>query len=145
MQFNNKEFNNSICKFSSTKINFKKSQNFSPLIFWTLSGIPEINAIAEIDQKKGKERNLIKEPIIKDIIKDSCSRKAYLRKSKYEKLYYRDIINQTINKRNANPLRLIYKWSYADDKKSFTLIDGNYPLVYCKYLYKYHINIQKQY
>ena len=97
----------------------------------------EINDIQGTRPKKiGNEKNLFKEPIKKDIIKDSWPRRPYIRKSKYEFLDYRDVTNQKINYRNTNPLRPIYNWSYADNTKSFGPIDGNYPLVYSKYLYK---------
>ena len=92
-------------------------------------------------KKLGNDKNLFKEPIVKDIIKDSWPRKPYLRKTKYEYLDYRDVTNQTINHRNTNPLRPIYKWSYVDDKKCFGPIDGNYPMVYSKYLYKNPFNL----
>ena len=92
-------------------------------------------------KKIGNDKNLFKEPIMKDIIKDSWPRKPYLRKSKYEYLDYRDVTNTFINHRNTNPLRPIYNWSYVDDKKCFGPIDGNYPLVYSKYLYKNPFNL----
>ena len=92
-------------------------------------------------KKIGNEKNLFKEPIMKDIIKDSWPRKPYLRKSKYEYLNYGDVTNTFINHRNTNPLRPIYNWSYVDDKKCFGPIDGNYPLVYSKYLYKNPFNL----
>ena len=102
----------------------------------------EINDISGCRPKKiGNEKNLFKEPIIKDVIKDSWPKKPYLRKSKYEYLDYRDVTNQTINHRNTNPLRPIYNWSYVDDKKCFGPIDGNSPLVYSKYLYKNPLNL----
>ena len=102
----------------------------------------EINDIRGCRPKKiGNEKNLFKEPIIKDVIKDSWPKKPYLRKSKYEYLDYRDVTNQTINHRNTNPLRPIYNWSYVDDKKCFGPIDGNSPLVYSKYLYKNPLNL----
>ena len=104
--------------------------------------VMEINDIRGCRPKKiGNEKNLFKEPIIKDVIKDSWPKKPYLRKSKYEYLDYRDVTNQTINHRNTNPLRPIYNWSYVDDKKCFGPIDGNSPLVYSKYLYKNPLNL----
>ena len=104
--------------------------------------VMEINDIMGCRPKKiGNEKNLFKEPIIKDVIKDSWPKKPYLRKSKYEYLDYRDVTNQTINHRNTNPLRPIYNWSYVDDKKCFGPIDGNSPLVYSKYLYKNPLNL----
>ena len=97
----------------------------------------EINDIRGSRPKKiGNEKHLFKEPIIKDIIKDSWPRKPYIRKSKYEYLDYRDVTKQTIRHRNTNPLRPLYKWSYVDDKKCFGPIDGSFPLVNSKYLYK---------
>jgi hypothetical protein len=102
----------------------------------------QINDIRGSRPKKiGNEKNLFKEPIIKDIINDSWPRKPYLRKSKYEYLDYRDVTKQNISLRNTNPLRPIYKWSYVDDKKCFGPIDGNYPLVNSKYLYKNPFNL----
>lgn len=95
-------------------------------------------------KKIGNDKNLFKEPIIKDIIKDSWPRKPYLRKSKYEYLDYRDVTNKFENHRNTNPLRPIYNWSYVDDKKCFGPIDGNYPLVYSKYLYKNPFNLSNK-
>ena len=92
-------------------------------------------------KKIGNYKNLFKEPIMKDIIKDSWPKKPYLRKSKYEYMDYRDVTNNFISHRNTNPLRPIYNWIYADDKKCFGPIDGNYPLVYNKFLYKNPFNL----
>ena len=87
-------------------------------------------------KKMGNNQNLFKEPIKKEIIKDSWPRKPYLRKSKYEFLDYRDVTKQRAHFRNTNPLRPLYDWSYVDNTKSFGPIDGNYPLVYSKFVYK---------
>jgi hypothetical protein len=87
-------------------------------------------------KKMGNNKNLFKEPIKKEIIKDSWPRKPYIRKSKYEFLDYRDVTNQRAHFRNTNPLRPLYDWSYVDNTKSFGPIDGNYPLVYSKFIYK---------
>ena len=105
----------------------------------------EINDIKGSRPKKiGNDKNLFKEPIKKELIKDSWPKKPYLRKTKYEFLDYRDVTTKNINHRDTNPLRPIYNWSYVDDKKSFGPIDGNYPLVYSKYLYKKPFNLSNK-
>ena len=92
-------------------------------------------------KKIGNDKNLFKEPTKKDIIKDSWPRKPYLRKSKYEYMDYRDVTNMYVKHRNTNPLRPIYNWKYVDNSKCFGPIDGNYPLVYSKYLYPSPFNL----
>ena len=92
-------------------------------------------------KKIGNEKNLFKEPIIKEIIKDSWPRKPYIRSTKYDVLDYRDVTIQRIRIRNTNPIKPIYNWSYADNTKSFGPIDGNSPLVYSKFLYKNPFNL----
>ena len=92
-------------------------------------------------KKIGNDKNLFKEPIKKDIIKDSWPRKPYLRKSKYEYMDYRDVTNICAKHRNTNPLRPIYNWKYVDNSKCFGPIDGNSPLVYSNYLYKNPFNL----
>lgn len=87
-------------------------------------------------KKIGNDKNLFKEPIEKEVIKDSWPKKPYLRKSKYEYMDYRDVTKKIINNRNTNPLRPIYNWKYADNMKSFGPIEGNYPSTYSKYIYK---------
>ena len=106
----------------------------------------EINDIKGSRPKKiGTDKNLFKEPILKEIIKDSWPRNPYkVRKSKYEYLDYRDVSNSYKNFRNTNPLRPIYNWSYFDNTKSYGPIDGNYPLVYSKYLYKTPFNLNNK-
>ena len=80
----------------------------------------EINDIKGTRPKKiGSDKNLFKEPIKKDIIKDSWPKKPYLRKTKYEYLDYRDVTTKNLNYRNTNPLSPIYNWSYVNDKKKF--------------------------
>ena len=89
-------------------------------------------------KKIGNDKNLFKELIKKDIIKDS---KPYLRKSKYEYMDYRDVTNIYVKYRNSNPLRPIYNWKYVDNSKCFGPIDGNYPLVHSKCLYQSPFNL----
>ena len=103
----------------------------------------EINDIKGSRPKKiGTDKNLFKEPILKEAIKDSWPRNPFkVRKGKYEYMDYRDVTNDYQNFRNTNPLRPIYNWSYVDNTKSFGPIDGNYPLVYSKYLYKTPFNL----
>ena len=106
----------------------------------------DINDIKGSRPKKiGNDKNLFKEPILKDVIQDSWPRNPFkVRKSKYEYLDYRDVTNIYKNFRNTNPLRPIYNWSYVDNSKSFGPIDGNYPLVYSKYLYKTPFNLNNK-
>ena len=102
----------------------------------------DINDIKGARPKKiGNEKNLFKEPIKKEVVKDSWPRKPYLRKNKYEYMDYRDITKKILNNRNTNPLRPIYNWKYADNTKSFGPIEGNSPSVYSKFLYKMPFNL----
>ena len=57
---------------------------------------------------------------------------------------YRDVTKRIINNRNTNPLRPIYNWNYADNMKSFGPIEGNYPSIYSKYLYKIPFNLNNR-
>ena len=95
-------------------------------------------------RKIGNEKNLFKEPIEKEVVKGSWPKKPYLRKSKYEYMDYRDVTKKIINNRNTNPLRPIYNWSYVDNMKNYGPIEGNYPSVYSKYLYKTPFNLNNR-
>ena len=94
--------------------------------------------------KLGFNKNLFKEPIKKEEILGSSAKKPYLRKTKYEYMDYRDITKKKIVCRNTNPLKPIYNWRYTEDKKLLGPIDGNYPLVLSKYLYRNPFNLNNK-
>lgn len=102
----------------------------------------EINDIKGTKPKKFiNERNLFKEIIKKDEIKDSWPKKPYVRKSKYEYMDYRDVTKNNLNYRNTNPLKPIYNWNYSDKLKIYGPIEGNNPSCFSKYMIKNPFNL----
>jgi hypothetical protein len=54
---------------------------------------------------------------------------------------YQDVTKNKIIYRNTNPLRPQYKWTFIEDNKLLGPIEGNYPLVYSKYIYRNPFNL----
>jgi hypothetical protein len=95
-------------------------------------------------KKIGNEKNLFKEPIKKDIIEFSWPKRPYVRKTKYDILDYKDVMNKKLHFRNTNPLRPIYDWKVNDNSKSIGPIEKNYPAVFSKYKYKNPFNLNNK-
>ena len=138
----NKNLSNRHTNPLTPKYSFSKPELYPPEIPKFIRDSIDIKDIkGSAPNYLGYDKKLFKFPIKKEKIEKSYPKPPYIRKTRYEYMDYQDVTKKKIIYRNTNPLRPQYKWTFIEDNKLLGPIEGNYPLVYSKYIYRNPFNL----